>query len=422
MNRDYCGSNRCARPRRARQRGASFVLVAVSIFMLFGFAALALDISNLYVARNELQNAADAGALRGARVLYVNDGTMVNEDANMEARVTAEANSSQGTAVEVASVRRGHWSFATRTFTPNPSLEPVDLFDRTTEELDADPDFINAIEVFTERRASPVQAFFGFIFGFNDYTVSTRAVGYIGFAGSLRPEDADQPIAICRDAIVDDSNFSCNVGRFIDANAETGGWTNFQHDESGATNANELRDLVEGDGNPDEMHFGDDIATNSGQVQSAFHAFYNRWEEETDKERLWGMTLPVIDCTDNIAPSAPLVGAVTLNIVWVVDNANRIDDDAPWQMELPPEDSDGVSPGDWSNSDPDGITRWDDFVDAFHLEKPDGDPAYYEPPPDRDGWRQKTIYFAPSCAAHEPRGQTGGENFGVLAEIPVLVD
>ncbi len=30
--------------------------------------------------------------------------------------------------------------------------------------------------------------------------------------------------------------------------------------------------------------------------------------------------------------------------------------------------------------------------------------------------------YLPSCEAHEPKGQTGGENFGVLAEIPVLVD
>jgi hypothetical protein len=35
---------------------------------------------------------------------------------------------------------------------------------------------------------------------------------------------------------------------------------------------------------------------------------------------------------------------------------------------------------------------------------------------------KKSIYFLPSCKAHEPRGNTGGENFGVLAEIPVLVD
>jgi len=33
----------------------------------------------------------------------------------------------------------------------------------------------------------------------------------------------------------------------------------------------------------------------------------------------------------------------------------------------------------------------------------------------------KSIYFLPDCSAHELAGRTGGENFGVLAKIPVLV-
>ena len=39
-------------------------------------------------------------------------------------------------------------------------------------------------------------------------------------------------------------------------------------------------------------------------------------------------------------------------------------------------------------------------------------PAFYE---------DKTIYFLPSCTPNIPAGRTGGENFGLLARIPVLV-
>ena len=53
---------------------------------------------------------------------------------------------------------------------------------------------------------------------------------------------------------------------------------------------------------------------------------------------------------------------------------------------------------------------------------PNGDLAYWSSEPQVTGWRQKTIYFLPSCSFHEPKGQTGGENFGILARIPVLVD
>ncbi|MBB3189258.1 TadG family pilus assembly protein [Halomonas cerina] len=405
------------------------VLMAVALFMLLAFTALAVDGGNLYVARNELHNAADAGALAGARFLYVEDGSQVNDgtqpydgvnykSADAWATEAAQSNDSQNETVEVVRVRRGHWSFTDRTFTYNPSVDPVDLAGKTTQELDLDPNFINAVEVVTARDQTPVEAFFGRVLGFDGYEASARAVAYIGFAGKLRPEDVDQPIAMCRQALLDGDEYACDVGRFIPEGDQTGGWTNFEHDQNGASNADELRDLVNGDGNPNEMRFGEDISTNNGQVQSAFKAFYDRWEAETGKQTLWNMTLPVVDCTGGIAPSNPLVGAVNLNVVWVVDKDNKINDDAPRQMELPPDDSDGVSPGTWTNNDPDGVTRWDDFVNTMNISGPNLGLATYA----NDGWRQKSIYFLPSCSYHEPKGNTGGENFGILAQIPVLVD
>ncbi len=431
MNHQYRLGNRFARVSRDRQGGASLVLMALSLAMLFAFAGLALDGGNLYVARNELQNAADAGALAGARVLYVENGSMVNAGANQVAHDTVIANTSQGTPAEVASVRRGHWSFTTRTFTANPSLEPVDLMNVSTAELDMDPNFINAIEVVTERRATPVQAFFGFIFGLTDYTVSARAVAYIGFAGTLRPEDVDQPIALCKQALLDGDRYDCSVGRYVPSSAsdqtmsETGGWTSFSQENAcqGGTSTSELRPLVCSDGNPNEMIFGQPLATLGGQSQATFMDMYACWVEETGKQNLWNMTLSVVDCPDaNVGPCNELVGAVNVNVAWIVNQANNIDADAPYQMELPPEDSEGVSPGTWSNDSPDGVERWNDFVETFNMRKPDGTLALWDEDPQETGWKQKTIYFLPDCAFHEPVGRTGGENFGVLAQIPVLVD
>ncbi|MDI5934004.1 TadG family pilus assembly protein [Halomonas kalidii] len=415
-----------------RQGGVSIVLVTLALFMLLAFTALSVDGGNLLVAKNELHNAADAGSLAGARFLYVKDGSWVNDGTrpfdpddpgdpfkSAEARATeaAEANNSQNSSAEVLSAQRGHWSFADRTFTPNHySLEPVDLFEESTEDLDLNPNFINAVEVVTARQQTQVEAFFGRVLGFEGYDVVARSVAYIGFAGTLRPEDVDQPIALCKQALQDpDGNFSCNLGRFIPDGDQTGGWTNFEHDQNGATNANELRDLVEGDGNENEMYFGEDIATNNGQVQSAFQAFYDRWVDETSRETTWTLTLPVIDCEDGVAPGNRLVGTVTVHIVWAVSNAqeNKIDEFAPERMGLEA-DAEGVEwPGDWENASTDGETRWDDFVDHFSLRGEDDTPA---------DWRKMSIYFLPSCDYHEPKGQTGGENFGILARIPVLVD
>jgi hypothetical protein len=54
--------------RRKHERGITIVLVAFSLLALLGMAALAIDVSTLYVAHGEAQRAADAAALAGARM------------------------------------------------------------------------------------------------------------------------------------------------------------------------------------------------------------------------------------------------------------------------------------------------------------------------------------------------------------------
>ena len=99
-----------------------------------------------------------------------------------------------------------------------------------------------------------------------------------------------------------------------------------------------------------------------------------------------------------------MLGAVDVEILWIIDKENKINDDAPKQMTR----SNGQM---WSSNSADGQVRWNSFVAAFNLQEPDGSPAV---------WRKKSIYFAPSC---EPvtLGGTGGANFGARAQVPVLV-
>lgn len=55
--------------RQGERRGAIIVMVAILLVVLLGCVALAVDIGHLYVARTELQRAADAAALAGAQAL-----------------------------------------------------------------------------------------------------------------------------------------------------------------------------------------------------------------------------------------------------------------------------------------------------------------------------------------------------------------
>jgi len=57
---------------RKRQQGAVAIIVGLSIFILVGMLALVIDLGHLYITKTELQNAADAAALAGAKEL---DGT-----------------------------------------------------------------------------------------------------------------------------------------------------------------------------------------------------------------------------------------------------------------------------------------------------------------------------------------------------------
>src|SRR5213078_2613881 len=59
--------------RRKEERGQTIVLVAVALVSLLGMAALAIDVTTLYVARGEMQRAADAAALAGAKA-FVDSG------------------------------------------------------------------------------------------------------------------------------------------------------------------------------------------------------------------------------------------------------------------------------------------------------------------------------------------------------------
>ena len=51
------------------KRGIALVFVVLLLVVLFAFVGLAIDIGYMYVAKTQLQNAADAGALAGAAVL-----------------------------------------------------------------------------------------------------------------------------------------------------------------------------------------------------------------------------------------------------------------------------------------------------------------------------------------------------------------
>ena len=424
------------------QRGVVVVTVAILLVALLGFGALAVDISSLFVVRNELQNAADAGSLAAARFLYSADGTQVNAGANAVGVAAAKSNDAQGVEVELigdpsantGDVQRGHWRWTDHTFTPNNSLAAVSLVGVSTADLDADLDFINAVRVRVRRETVPARAFLSKVMGFDNFQMQAEAVAYKGFSGTILPGEVGQPIAICEQSLLNlDGNYSCNTGRMINSGGgethNTGGWSNFTQDPCETASTPTIRPYV-GCGAAESLllTLSGDMGATGGEVQTVGDDFWNCWKETADTvpkdgrpDTVYNMTLPVIDCPGkNVGTCSELVGAVNVDMVWMICQTDPKYDWVPLTMNGP-----GSFP-DWScgeGTNPDLLNDaqflacWYDFVDHFYLVN------YQEVSISTFSLSDlnKTMFFLPSCDPHPPTGGTGGSNFGVLAKLPVLV-
>jgi hypothetical protein len=67
-----------------KQRGQTLVLVALCLVVLISMAALAIDLTTLYVARGEMQRAADAAALAGAQAFVSSGMTTDPSNGNLQ--------------------------------------------------------------------------------------------------------------------------------------------------------------------------------------------------------------------------------------------------------------------------------------------------------------------------------------------------
>lgn len=423
---------------KKKQKGAVVVLVAILLIVFLGMAALAIDVYHLFVVRNELQNAADAAALAGARELYLDDGSAINPNANTIAYNTALQNLSEKIAVEVndyssnsGDVQRGHWSFSAERFDANDSLSAIAIGNYTTEDLDnPDPSinggFINAVKVVVRRQDKPAASFFAQIFGFENFGMTAEAIAYLGFAGSLPPGTVDVPIALCEDYLKDaDGNYSCNMGRMISESEETGGWTNFDQTEgcgNVGTSQNGIGGLLCNGGNPVEIIFGKEIGTNNGMTNLLSDFYDNCWTDGSNNPPTvpLNVTLPVVECEDGTFDQScveKVVGAVSVDIIWIntnkasenFGNVGKNKENPPTYMVAP-----GHEPFSCSYTDAQTAEAcWNNFVNHFDIKDRDGNPAPY---------LTQSIYFLPSCEVHKPTGITGGVNYGVLSEFPALVD
>lgn len=450
--------------KESSERGAvSVILALLLLLVLIPIAALAVDLAFLYLARNQLQNAADSGAMAGARQLYtpinIADGTYVINPVTIRstAETAAMANMSMGSSVEVQTPEIGHWSFMNQSFNESQATKDtqntvqvdikdlwVALANKSEQEILEIIDnhatgIVNAVRVVTERNATPVTAFFSRLWGHESFSLSAEAVAYVGFRGQVSGGDEDfidLPIAICRESIIDeDYNFVHNIARMLDSGQDpsksnTAGWTNFSQPPSTADTTS-IRNVLDGC-NPYEepISFQELIGTTGGVVDSIFDhpnqaSIMDCWLNAGLNEHPsghphagfpkepWNVRLLLIECPgNNVANASVVTGVVYVDFLWMIEkgqtSGGNAYDEAPYEMW------DGE--GGWSSTlETSGEDRWDSFVDYYGLKNADNEDAPYA---------KKSILFRVTGMA-EPGPSQGVGNPGPtpgLTRLPILVN
>ena len=308
------------------EHGVTSLVMGVSGAMLLGVTAVALDLGNAWMVKQELRNAADAAALAGAGQLgqiykglsaedqknyYLTSEdlqTIVDQVQTLTPKSAAGGNLLTFSADDIV---LGEWESATSTFTPVPVNTPG-------------APAPTAVQVLVRRDATvnqPLQTFFGGLLGVESINIDAPATAALTTISSSAPGGIGAPIAISQ-AWLESGNCGGNIKFYPTGDIEgCAGWHTFTDPNSSASN---LDDIIEGleDGSftAPEAYVGQTLFQfNGGTVASVFNSFEDLYHSQKDEYGNWTVLVPVYNRTDCGNPSGPImiVGFVTAVIYQV---------------------------------------------------------------------------------------------------------
>lgn len=223
------------------QKGQTLPMVAFGLIVILSFAGLAIDGGNVYMQRRRMQNAADSGALAGARELAL--GATTNEAVQSAVESYVAKNGGNPSALDVEYV------------TATERIGSIESYGESSPP----PSQATGVYVFSQ---TTYRTFFGGILGIKSKTSSAEAVGQAGSTSSLNKNLF--PVAVDDDVlnntavgtvlkIWDDNRITTWTGEAVSGQR---GWLNFNFiyssedpnsrtDDTSYSNA-ELKDWVQG--------------------------------------------------------------------------------------------------------------------------------------------------------------------------------
>jgi hypothetical protein len=311
------------------ERGGIAAMTAIMLAAIVGLLALVVDLGHLQNVKNELQNAADAAALAGARTLMPLSGTgnppwpMENPppcttatQAAMDTSVRNQANL-KNISLDPAEVITGNWDFkpvGTRTGT----FTPMACGSET-----------NAVKVTARMRGDlpqgPVTMTFAKIFGFNTvnpFATAIAAIGYLdtlptGSPGGFIGANEDFMDTIRRDN--PDATPEHPAGPYYIILQAAGGQVDWKYADNGGwvgpegtvPNTPYLRGVIN-DGTTFDMDAGETQATlSNGANASVIMAIDNKIQSEGGN---WNIVIPSFD-DNSWTPDEPQ----TIQNLWSID-------------------------------------------------------------------------------------------------------
>ena len=299
-------------------RGATVIMVALSLVIIVGVATFAVDIGYLMIVRNQLQNAADAAALAGASSLIPPGSSELDwAQAETQAASAIGLNKSDGVTLTDCVVQTGYWNIAHNPdglqgtgITPGPKDFP-------------------AVQVTVSKNAGqnsgPVKPWFAPVIGIKTINASAVATAVIASPGTVLPGNVPAkggtlPVAISKAVAdqIDSYNDPTKLFRIGSSYhypvSAAGQWTSFDVDSN---NVPTIRDLI-ANGNPVPLSIGDNIWIQPGTKTTLY----------TSVLALVGMNvlMPVVQTADGTMEThewAPIIGFVGFHITDSVGGSDK---------------------------------------------------------------------------------------------------
>ena len=346
----------------ADERGVVAVMVALGLPALVGLTGAAVDMGMVYSARGQLQNAADSAALAAASEMIGVDGDGKALAQPSAALAAAHYYTQAHKAVDV------DLTMLDTDFVIGKWDNDLGEFSYTG--FSSDPSDLTAAEVTVRRdnqANTPVSTFFARILGLSEVELEATSVAHRGHAGGVSEGDSEVPIVISPETVVEGGEPDCD--RWITIRSQPGthngtGWTSYKKYWQ---TEYKLRKYVKGYWIAPEMEIGDTLYIFGWNLSyRVFRDLKNRWEAKGGGD--WEITVPVVGNSDG-------------------------SDDPIWYCHS------------------DTPVKVIGFAKLIITEVK----QYYE-----DGKNEVTARLI--CDEVHPGSQTGGQNFGLRAERPALVN